>query len=76
MSENKIIDARDTFCPGPLMELITYMKQANVGDTLELLSTDEGSAADVPEWVDKVGHEMVGNEKIDGVCHIKIRKAK
>jgi len=76
MSTNKVIDACGSFCPGPLMELITYMKQASVGDTLELLSTDEGSAADVPEWVAKVGHEMISSENIDGVWHLKIRKAK
>jgi TusA-related sulfurtransferase len=76
MSESKVIDARDTFCPGPLMELITYMKQANVGDTLELLSTDSGTASDVPEWVQKVGHQMVSNEKIDNVWHLKVRKVK
>lgn len=76
MSTNKVIDACGSFCPGPLMELITYMKQANVGDTLELLSTDEGSAADVPEWVAKVGHEMISSENVDGVWHLKIRKAK
>jgi Predicted redox protein, regulator of disulfide bond formation len=62
MSE-KIIDARDTFCPGPLMELITHIKQAEVGEMLELLSTDEGSGADVPEWVNKVGHELVSYGK-------------
>ncbi|MEJ2407327.1 MAG: sulfurtransferase TusA family protein [Candidatus Thiodiazotropha sp.] len=76
MSESKVIDARDTFCPGPLMELITYMKQANVGDTLELLSTDSGTASDVPEWVQKVGHQMVSNEKVDNVWHLKVRKVK
>ncbi|HEY5683718.1 MAG TPA: sulfurtransferase TusA family protein [Sulfuricaulis sp.] len=76
MSESKIIDARNTFCPGPLMELITYMKQAKVGDTLELLSTDDGSAADVPEWIHKVGHEMVSSEKIEETWHIKVRKIK
>lgn len=76
MSECKIVDARDTFCPGPLMELITYMKQANVGDTLELLSTDSGTASDVPEWVNKVGHELISSEKIDEVWHLKVRKAK
>ncbi len=76
MSESKVIDARNTFCPGPLMELITYMKQANVGDTLELLSTDQGTASDVPEWVDKVGHEMISSEKVDEVWHIKVRKTK
>jgi tRNA 2-thiouridine synthesizing protein A len=58
------------------MELITYMKQADVGDTLELLSTDNGTADDVPEWINKVGHEMVSSEKIDEVWHIKVRKAK
>jgi len=76
MSESKVIDACDTFCPGPLMELITYMKQAQVGDTLELLSTDSGSAEDVPEWVHKVGHEIVSNEQVEGVWHITVRKTK
>jgi len=76
MSEIRIVDARNTFCPGPLMELLTYMKQAKVGDTLELLSTDEGSGADVPEWVHKAGHELVSSEKVEGVWHIKVRKAK
>jgi len=76
MIAEKIIDAKDTFCPGPLMELITHMKKSEVGDVLELLSTDEGSANDVPEWVDKVGHEMLGTEKIDDVWHLKIKKIK
>jgi len=76
MSESKVIDARDTFCPGPLMELIGYMKHAQVGDELELLSTDKGSSADIPEWIKKVGHEMIGIEKIDETWHIKVRKAK
>jgi tRNA 2-thiouridine synthesizing protein A len=76
MSDDKIIDARNTFCPGPLMELITYMKHADVGDTLELLSTDNGTAIDVPEWINKVGHEMISSEKVGEVWHIKVRKTK
>ncbi|TAM44405.1 MAG: sulfurtransferase TusA family protein [Gammaproteobacteria bacterium] len=76
MSQVKIVDACNTFCPGPLMELISNMKQASVGDVLELLSTDEGSVNDVPEWVNKVGHELVSSQNIDGIWHIKIRKTK
>ena len=76
MSETKIIDARNTFCPGPLMELISNMKHASVGDVLELLSTDKGSAADIPEWLNKVGHELINNEQIGEVLHITIRKTK
>jgi tRNA 2-thiouridine synthesizing protein A len=76
MTESRVIDARNTFCPGPLMELITYMKQAKLGDTLELLSTDQGSVADVPEWIKKVGHEMISTDKVGDVWHIKVRKTK
>ena len=76
MAENRVIDACNTFCPGPLMELITYMKQVKLGDTLELLSTDQGSVTDVPEWIKKVGHEMVSTDKVGDVWHIKVRKAK
>jgi len=75
-SKAKLIDARGSFCPGPLMELIRAIKEAEIGDTLELLSSDKGTAQDVPEWVAKVGHEMVGSEEKDGVWHLYVRKAK
>ena len=76
MSEMKVVDARNTFCPDPLMELISFMKRAEVGDEMELLSTDDGSANDVPQWIAKVGHELVSNEKIDDVWHIVVKKVK
>ncbi len=76
MSEKTVIDARGTFCPGPLMELIAGIKQAEVGEELEVLSTDEGSANDIPEWVNKVGHEIVENFQADGVWHVVVRKTK
>ncbi|MED5407276.1 MAG: sulfurtransferase TusA family protein [Pseudomonadota bacterium] len=76
MPETKVVDARNTFCPGPLMELISFMKRAEVGDQMELLSTDDGSASDVPQWIAKVGHELVTKEKIDDVWHITVKKVK
>lgn len=76
MPERKVLDARNTFCPGPLMELIANMKLIQVGDELEVLSTDKGSANDVPEWIKKVGHKMVSTTEVGGVWHIVVRKAK
>lgn len=76
MAEKKVIDARGSYCPGPLMELIGWIKLAEVGDELELLSTDKGSADDVPEWVKKVGHEYLGSCEESGVWHITVRKTK
>ena len=76
MAEKIVIDARGSFCPGPLMELIARLKFAQVGDELEVLSTDKGSANDIPEWVHKVGHELLGTREEAGVWHIEIKKTK
>ncbi|MEZ5605247.1 MAG: sulfurtransferase TusA family protein [Burkholderiaceae bacterium] len=76
MAEKKVIDARGSFCPGPLMELIAGMKMAQVGDELEVLSSDKGSASDIPEWIRKVGHELLGTREEAGVWHISVKKAK
>jgi len=76
MAEHKVIDARGSFCPGPLMELIAGMKLSQVGDELEVLSTDKGSANDIPEWIQKVGHDFLGTREEAGIWHITVRKAK
>ena len=51
MANRKTIDARGSFCPGPLMELIAAMKMVEIGDEIEILSTDKGSANEIPEWL-------------------------
>jgi TusA-related sulfurtransferase len=76
VTEKRVIDARGSFCPGPLMELIAGMKLAQVGDEIELLSTDKGSANDVPEWIRKVGHELLDSREEAGVWHITVKKTK
>jgi tRNA 2-thiouridine synthesizing protein A len=76
MTTRETIDARGAFCPGPLMELIAKLKLVQVGDEIEVLSSDKGSANDIPEWVKKVHHEMVGITQKDGYWSIVVRKAK
>ncbi|MHB8253806.1 MAG: sulfurtransferase TusA family protein [Acidiferrobacter sp.] len=76
MSDAKIVDARGSFCPGPLMELIAAIKGVSVGEDLEVLSTDKGSADDIPEWIKKVGHTIISNFEDNGVYHIRVRKTK
>ncbi|MDA8389266.1 MAG: sulfurtransferase TusA family protein [Gammaproteobacteria bacterium] len=76
MASTREIDARGAFCPGPLMELLAAIKEVEVGDSLEVLSTDKGSADDIPEWARKVGHEVVETREENGVYHVIIRKTK
>ena len=76
MQTRRIVDARGSFCPGPLMELIAAMKMVQVGDELEVLSTDKGSATEIPEWLAKVKHQHLGTEEKEGVWHVLVKKMK
>ena len=77
MSEHRqTIDARNTFCPGPLMELIAAIKLASVGDEIEILSSDKGSADDIPTWTKKVGHQLVSSENVGSHWSIVVKKMK
>ena len=53
------VDARGSACPGPLMDLIGKIKSVDSGTVVELLTGDEGSKNDVPEWVEEAGHELL-----------------
>jgi tRNA 2-thiouridine synthesizing protein A len=70
----RTIDARGSFCPGPLMELIRGIREAAVGDVLAVYSSDTGSKTDIPKWVEKAGHRFVGIESRDGYDEIIVEK--
>jgi tRNA 2-thiouridine synthesizing protein A len=55
----KVIDARGSFCPGPLMELLRNIKEGKVGDVFEIWSSDSGSQRDIPKWAQKAGHQLI-----------------
>ncbi len=68
------IDARGSFCPGPLMELIRGLKALPVGGVLAVLSGDPGSGKDIPAWIQKAGHEYVGAFEEEGYTRFVARK--
>ena len=76
ISIDKEIDARGSFCPGPLMELIRGIKVLPIGGTLAVLSSDPGSAKDIPAWIQKAGHEFVGAFAEQGYTRFVVRKAR
>jgi tRNA 2-thiouridine synthesizing protein A len=73
---DKTIDARGMPCPGPLMNLIAAIRQGQVGQVFEVLSSDEGSRTDIPAWVAKARHELVEVAPDDGCAHYVVRKAR
>jgi tRNA 2-thiouridine synthesizing protein A len=72
----RTVDARGSFCPGPLMELIRAIREGQVGDVLEVRSSDKGSRTDIPKWVEKAGHRLIALETRDGYDAIVIEKVR
>ncbi|HXJ64028.1 MAG TPA: sulfurtransferase TusA family protein [Actinomycetota bacterium] len=72
----KSVDARGMACPGPLMSLIGEIRSGAVGDVIEVLSSDEGSATDIPAWVAKAGHDLIEVAVEPGFRRFVVRKAR
>ena len=76
ISISRTVDARGSFCPGPLMELIRAIRESQVGDVIAVYSSDKGSKIDIPKWVEKAGHRLVTLESRDGYDEIVVEKVR
>jgi tRNA 2-thiouridine synthesizing protein A len=74
VSTSRVVDARGSFCPGPLMELIRAIREGAVGDVIRVYSSDSGSRTDIPKWVEKAGHRLIGVTARDGYDEIIVEK--
>ena len=72
----RTVDARGSFCPGPLMELIRAIREGQVGDVIEVRSSDKGSRIDIPKWIEKAGHRLIAVENRDGYDAIVVEKVR
>ena len=66
LTADKVIDARGTACPGPLLEAKKGIGAVKVGQVIEVKSNDKGSRKDLSTWATKVGHEYLGLIEADG----------
>jgi len=75
ISPDVTIDARGAGCPGPLMDLIGKVKSVDAGTVVELQTSDRGSTTDVPEWVEKAGHDLLDTVEHDDYWSLYVEKA-
>ena len=72
----KVVDARGSACPGPLLEAKKGIGTVKVGEILEIWSGDSRTREDVPKWAQKVGQEFLGSITADGYDRIFIKRLK
>jgi len=74
LNADKIIDARGTACPGPLLAAKKAIGNIQMGQIMEILSADEGTRRDVPKWATKKGHDYLGTLEESGYFRIFMKK--
>ena len=73
---DKVVDARGTACPGPLLEAKRGIADVPREGIMEVLSSDEGTNDDIPLWCRKVGHEYLGSIEEAGYWRLFVRRMK
>jgi tRNA 2-thiouridine synthesizing protein A len=76
ITADKIIDARGTACPGPLLEAKKGMTTVALGSTIEIWSTDAATNTDISAWSAKVGHDFLGTLEADGYDRVFVIRRK
>lgn len=75
VTSNKIVDARGTACPGPLLAAKKAIGEIASGEIMEIYSSDEGTKNDIPRWCQKMSHEFLGILEEPSYSRLFLRKA-
>ena len=58
----------------PVVKTFKAMKELEIGDTLEMISTDPGSMPDMKAWANQTRHELLEAEEASGKFRFLIKK--
>ena len=75
ITPDHILDATGLLCPEPVMLLHNRIRDIPVGETLKVLATDPSTERDIPKFCSFLGHELLGQERIDDQFHYLLRKS-
>ena len=68
MADN-VLDARHLRCPLPIMKTKRAIDRINVGDTLEVLTTDPGAPDDFVAFAEATGHVLISTDTVEDGGH-------
>lgn len=76
VTPDKKLDCLGLYCPIPILKIREAMKALVTGQTIEMVSDDPASEADMKSWAARTGHELLEMEKYGAVFHFLVRKTR
>ena len=76
LAADRKLDCVGLFCPMPILKTREALKAMAVGQTLEMLSDDPASEADMKSWTARTGQELLEIERNGAVFRFIVRKTR
>ncbi len=76
MHADEVLDCYGLLCPMPIIQTAKKIKELEVGQVLEVVSTDAGIKEDMPAWCRQTGQEYLGLEEDGEVFRVYVKKVK
>lgn len=68
------LDCSGLLCPMPVVKTSKKIKELEVGDVFEMISTDPGAMPDMQAWANQTQHELLESIEEDSVYRFVIKK--
>jgi tRNA 2-thiouridine synthesizing protein A len=70
----KVMDLKGLPCPMPVVKVSKGIKEVEVGQVIEAITTDPGSLADFPAWARTSGNEILNTVQDNGTIKFYIKR--
>ncbi len=71
---DKMMDLKGLPCPMPVVKVSKGIKEVQVGQVVEALTTDPGALADFPAWARTSGNEILRTDQENGLIRFYIKR--
>ena len=71
---DKVMDLKGMPCPMPVVKMSKGIKDVEIGQVVEALTTDPGALADFPAWARTTGNEIVKTDQEGDVIKFYIKR--
>jgi len=72
----RVLDLKGLPCPMPVVKMSQEINSVQVGEIIEVHTTDPGSLSDFPAWADTTGNEVLETEQQPGDIKIFVKRLK
>ena len=71
---DKVLDLKGMPCPMPVVKVSKGIKEVEIGQVIEALTTDPGSLTDFPAWARTSGNEILKTDQDGDLIKIYIQR--